>query len=257
MRKKVQYKTISLGSEPDIPDISMMKDFVSSYKGTESDLLTFQLLRSFNAQKTGLIDEIAVGGRYYRSRIENALSWDDEQGPSLDPAEVIRDYSLITKNSSTVRSVHESPSALLSSPSPEDEDAFAEMCHGFRQLLRFLRDHRIAGHIIHLTNPTSLELELLGGSKHLFYLHEPDSGSIEELLEYSQDLILPAEHVSLISDMVEQYPIHTLTLCDATEYALHEAMQYLDPDHLKVAGYCSGPEEEYWKKIKDSAVISL
>ena len=257
MKKKIHIKTISLGSEPDIPTISELKEFIASYKGIEADLITYQLLRSYSSQKSASIGEIAVGGTFCRSRMDESLSWDEEEGPLVNPDALIRDYSLITMHDRYVRSVHESPSILSSAPSPDDEDGFAEICHGFRQVLRTLRDNYISGHVIHLENPTPLELELLSSPKNLFFLHNPTLENLGDLLEHSRDLILSPEKVSLVDELMDRYQVRTLSVCDATDTSLLDALQFLEPDHLKYAGYCQGPEEAYWKKVKKSAFISV
>lgn len=257
MRKKLHLPSLSIGSEPDTPSISDLKEFISTHKGIEADLISIKMVRSFSAQKEAHIDKTAVGGSYLRPRMEEVLSWGPEQGPLVHSDLIISDYNLITRQGAEITSVHESPGLLSTSPDSDDEDSFAEICHGFRQVLRNLRDNYVSGHIIHLEHPASLELELLSGSKTLFYLNDPMIQDLGELLEYTHDLILPADRVIFLHDLMDQYQIRTIALCDATIKTLQDAMQYIDPDHLKVAGYCMGSEKEYWKKIKDSAIISV
>lgn len=254
MKKKREFKTLSLGSEPDIPQVSVLQEFISAYRGIEADLITFQLLSSSSAQKDAKIDEIAVGGKFCRSRMEEGLSWDEESGPHVTPDVMVADYELLTRSGVQIRSVHESPAILSSCPSPDDEDAYAEMFHGFRQLLRTLRDNRVSGHIIHLEEPGSFELELLSSPKILLFLEQPTPGTLEELLEHTSDLIIRAEMISHVDDLMDRYQVRNLIVCDALEPALLDALQYVEADHLKVAGYGAGSEDEYWKKVKGSAV---
>jgi len=255
MKKKREFKTLSLGSEPDIPEVSLLREFIAAHRGIEADLTTFQMLRSCTAQQNAAIDEIAVGGKFCRSRLEEALSWDEETGPHVYADIMVADYTLLTRRGGSVRSVHESPVVLPSCPSPDDEDAFAEMFHGFRQILRALRDSRVSGHIIHLHDPTPVEIELVSGRKNLLFLHNPTAVSLEELLEHTSDLIIQSDALPLAGDLMDQFQGRTLILSDASEPALREALQYVDGDHLKAAGYAFGPEEEYWKKVKESAII--
>ncbi len=255
MKKKREFKTLSLGSEPDIPQVSVLQEFISAYRGIEADLITFQLLRSFSAQKNANIDDSAVGGKYCRSRLEECHSWDEESGPHVTPDAMVADYELLTRSGGQIRSVHESPALLSSCPSPDDEDAYAEMFHGFRQLMRTLRDNRVSGHIIHLKEPVPFELELLSSPKILLFLEQPAPGALEELLEHTSDLIIRAEMMSQVDDLMDRYQVKNLIVCDAPESALLDALQYVDRDHLKVAGYGAGSEEEYWEKLKKSAVI--
>lgn len=255
MKKKREFKTLSLGSEPDIPQVSVLQEFISAYRGIEADLISFQLLRSFSAQKNANIDDIAVGGKYCRSRLEESLSWDEESGPHVTPDAMVADYELLTRSGGQIRSVHESPALLSSCPSPDDEDAYAEMFHGFRQLMRTLRDNRVSGHIIHLKEPVPFELELLSSPKILLFLEQPAPGALEELLEHTSDLIIRAEMMSQVDDLMDRYQVKNLIVCDASEPSLLDALQYVDRDHLKVAGYGAGSEEEYWEKLKKYAVI--
>lgn len=255
MKKKRELKTLSLGSEPDTPEVPLLREFISAHRGIEADLTTFQMLRSCTAQQNAAIDEIAIGGKFCRSRLEEGLSWDDESGPHVYPDIMVADYSLLTRKGERVRSVHESPVVLPSCPSPDDEDAFAEMFHGFRQILRALRDIRVFGHIIHLYDPTPVELELVSGNKNLLFLHNPTLVSLEELLEHTSDLIIQSETIPFVDDLMDRFQVRTLILSDASEPALMDVLPYVDTDHLKVAGYGVGPEEEYWKKVKESAII--
>jgi hypothetical protein len=259
MKKNIPLPSVSLGSEPDIPDSSLLMEYVSSYRGIEADLITFQMLRSCSAQLQAGITEIAVGGRYCRPRFLDALSWDEEQGPLIHPDTLRADYSVLIRSGGILCSVHESPAVLASCPNPDNEDAYAEFFHGFRQVLRTLRDIRISGHIIHLKDPISLELELLAGPKTLLCIDQPSQGMLEELLEYTADLVIPADTISVVGELMDRYEIRTLILSQGDECAhnLSEALQYVDPDHIKVAGYGVGLEEEYWKKVKESAVICV
>ena len=254
MKKKRELKTLSLGSDPDIPRISILKNYISAYRGIEADLITFQLLHSCFSQKEAKIDEIAVGGRFYRPRLEEVLFWDEESGPLIHPDVMVADFLLLEKEAGQIKSVHESPVVLPSCPSLDDEDSFAEMFHGFRQVLRALRDNNVSGHVIHLQDPGSLELELLSGPKNLFFLRHATPASLEELLEHTSDLIIQSNTISLVDDLMDRFQVRNLILYDAYNN-LPEALQYVDKDHLKVAGYGIGDEENYWKKVKESAVI--
>jgi hypothetical protein len=53
---------------------------------------------------------------------------------------------------------------------------------------------------------------------------------------------------------MDRYQVRNLILYNASN-VLPDALQYVDMDHLKVAGYGAGDEEGYWKKVKESAVI--
>ncbi|MDX8551401.1 hypothetical protein KHC33_02835 [Methanospirillum sp. J.3.6.1-F.2.7.3] len=257
MKKKLELKTQSLGSEPDIPDITTLKEFIALYRGYEADLVTFQMLRSYSDQKSADIHTIGVGGGYMRQRMEEGLKWDAEQGPLIHVDDLVYDYSLITSKSGGIWSVHESPSVLSTCPSQDDEDSFAEMYHGFRQILRTLRDNRIFSHIIHLESPTQLELELLSSPRSLYFLRNPTLEILGDLLEHTSDLILPTEKISFLGELIDQFQIRRVMLLDATAPALLSVLEYVDPDHLVVTGYCQGSEEKYWKKVQDSAIISV
>ena len=254
MKKKRELKTISLGSEPDTPPVSVLVNFISEYRGIEADLITFQMLLSRFSQKKAGIDEIAVGGSFCRSRLEEGLTWDEELGPLVRPEVIAADFRLLAGHGGEVKSVHESPAVLSSCPPPDDEDSFAEMFHGFRQVLRTLRDNGAFGHVIHLQDPSSLELELLSNPKSLFFLKQPTPAALEGLLEHTSDLVIQADTVYLVDDLMDRYQVRNLILYNASN-VLPDALQYVDMDHLKVAGYGAGDEEGYWKRVKESAII--
>ncbi|MDD1723839.1 MAG: hypothetical protein LUQ07_01775 [Methanospirillum sp.] len=256
MGKKITFKTISLGSEPDIPSIRELTGFVSAHHGIEMDLIRFQLSHSLSAQSDAGIGIPAAGGRFYSLRMNKALTWDPDSGLRTDPSDLVSDVSFLKKTCSSFRSVHESP-GLLKPGLLDDEDSLAEYCHGYLQLLRSVRDAGVFGHVIHAREPSPVELELLCGPKTLCYIHDPSPEDLEELLELTGDIILHARDIGVIPDLLDRFQPRNLIICEPDTRALGRVLEMTDQDHILVAGYGEGSEYEYWKKIGESAIISL
>lgn len=256
MGKKITFKTISLGSEPDLPSVRELSGFVSAHHGTEIDLVRFQQYRSLSAQRDAGIDHPAAGGRFCSSRMKKALVWSKDSGIRTDPSDLVSDLSFLKKTCPSFSSVHESP-GLLEPGLLDDEDSLAEYCQGYRRILRSLRDEGVRDHVIHARAPSPVELELLCGPKTLWYIHDQSPGEVEELLELTGDIILHPGDIGLVPDLLDRFQLRNLIVCEPDTRTLSLVLEMTDLDHLLVGGYGEGSEYEYWKKIGDSAVISL
>lgn len=256
MGRKIRFKTISLGSEPDTPDVEELATFIADHRGYEADLISAQLFQSVTVQIRAGIDTPAAGGLFCHERMEKALTWEEDLGAVQDPSSLLQDMPFITRRGVRLLSVHESPSLLGTGPSPDDEEEFEEFCTGYNGLLRSLRDAGITGHVIHTRAPPEIELELLTSPKTILFVHEPEPAHLEELLEVTSTLVIPYDRVDTIPDLADQYQIRRLILVDPDAEALSVALSLLEPENIRVGGYAIGIEEEYWKKIGESAVIS-
>lgn len=256
MGRKIQVKTISLGSEPDAPDVDELAAFIADHRGYEADLISAQLFSSVTAQIIAGIDTPAAGGLFCHDRIEQAVVWDNEYGATVDPSILLQDMPFISRRGVRLLSVHESPSLIGTGPSPDDEEGFEEFCKAYSGLLRVLRDGGIVGHVLHTRAPSSIELELFSGPKTTLYVHDAELVDLEELLEVTGTLVIPADSTSMAASLTEQFQIRRLILVEPDADSLSDALSILDQDHIRVGGYATGPEEEYWKKIAESAVIS-
>jgi hypothetical protein len=257
MGKKLRFKTISLGSDPDIPSADELSSLISNAKGSEADLTTFQMLRSGKFQYDVDLDESGVGGEYSTPRMNKALLWDSDNGLIIDTSEIVSDYSMITRKGGFIRSVHESPGVLGCSPDINDEDGFAEFCKGYGIILRSLRDTGMKGHVILTKKPDLLELELISNMKNIIYLMEPEERELEELLEFTTKLVIHSQFISVIPNLMDSYKVRDLVIVDPHSEDLVAVLEFIDRDHVIVAGYALGDEKSYWERLKSSAEVTL
>jgi len=257
MGKKIQFKSISLGSDPDVPSADELASLISDARGFESDLITFQMLQSRKYQHDSDLDEYGVGGKYATPRMNKALLWDSDNGLIIDTSEIVSDYSMVVRKGGFIRSVHESPGVLECSPGVNDEEGFSELCEGYRKVLRSLRDIGIKSHVILTKKPDLLELELISNTKNTIYLLGPDERELIELLEFTTKLVIDSQSLSLIPNLSESYNVRDLVIVDPEEKDLSRVLEFIDINHVTVAGYARGDEKSYWERLKSSAEVTL
>jgi hypothetical protein len=257
MGKKFQLKTISLGSDPSIPSVDELTSYIKKIRGSDADLITIQMLRSSDFQKQAGLDEYGIGGKYTSPRMNNAISFDEDNEPITDSSEFVDDYSRVIKMGGVFRSVHESPSLLENSPNISDEDEFSEFCQNYKKILRSLRDVGIKGHVIRTMKTDSLELEHISNAKTTIFLQEQDKIQLESLLEFTTKLVILPEYLDLLPDFLDNYKISDLIIVRPEETEINTAIELIDREHIIIAGFAIGEEEDYWKDLKKQANITV
>lgn len=256
MAKKIRLKTISLGSEPDQPDMDELTCFIRSMKGQDADLTTYYLIRSLKKQLEAGISSPAGGGLFMQPRFEDALTYSSE-GCYVHTSGFEADARMMIKTASQAKSVLPSPGLLSGAPSPEDEEAFAEFCDSYSQVLRSMRDQKITGHILHSKEISPIESELLSSRKTIFVIPEGSVDVQSELLEVQSTLALTSSRIQILDDLVDQYDIKMLILVDPDEDGLKGALKHFDTDRIQVGGYGRPENDQYWKHIGENAEVTL
>ncbi|HWQ63707.1 MAG TPA: hypothetical protein VN429_04765 [Methanospirillum sp.] len=256
MAKKIRLKTISLGSEPDQPDMDELTCFIRSMKGQEADLTTYYLIRSLEKQLEAGILSPAGGGMFMQSRFEDALTCSHE-GCQVNTLVFEEDAQVMIKTAGQVTSVLPSPGVLPGSPDPEDEEAFAEFCDGYAKILRNMRDQKITGHILHAKEVSLIEAELLSSRKTIFVIPDGTIAAQSELLEVQSTIALTSNRVQFLDELIDQFDIRNLILIEPNEEGFKRVLKHLDPEKIQVGGYGRGEDKQYWKRIADSAEIPV
>ena len=256
MGKKTRFSTFSLGSEPDQPDIKELAEFIARSRGIVADLITFQLERSLIAQKESGVTTPCGGGIFYQDRL-NSIFTQDGSDLFVEPEMTIHDASVMIRCIRSAKAAVPSPAYLENSPSPDDEELLEEYCSGYKMIFREMRDTGISGHIIHTRTPGEIELEYLTSRKNLFYLHEKTVGSFEVLLEYQQDLVISGPEIPLVMELSDRYDIRRIIILEPDSGILVDLSEEFDPGDILVAGYGSGDESVYWKKISEKSEVTL
>lgn len=256
MGKKIRLNTISLGSEPDQPDISVVAEFISTFLGFEADIVTCMLASSLKAQKEAGIVSPCAGGLFTSSRFDTAITCSKDECYS-DPAAFVSDAEIMVQILKRVKSALPAPDMIQSAPDSSDEDQYADFCDLYLSILRSMRDVNISGHILHTRDPSPIFLELLGSAKTLFVNPEGNQKSQELLLEYQETLVLHTDRIRMLSDLIDQYDVRRIIIQDPDTEGIKEALRHMDPEKVSVCGYGSGSEGEYWKKVFDSAEVLI
>jgi hypothetical protein len=256
MRKKIRLNTVSLGSEPDQPDILSLSRFIGTCRGRRADLLTFKLIQSLSAQTEAGITTPGAGGIFYGSRIEPAITCSSDEY-FRNSSDVLDDMVLMTDMAGPVRSILPAPHLLHSSPDPTDEERYADYCDQFAGILRDMRDNGITGHIIHAKEAYQIEIELIASQKTWIVIPGGEEKVQESLLEHQHRMALHNPGMRMLADLVDRYDIRHLTIMDPVEESIRQAFEFLDPDQISVGGYAISSEEGYWNELVKKSLVPL
>jgi hypothetical protein len=255
MVKKIRFNTISLGSEPEQPDILALSGFISSHRGFEADLISYKLVSSLTAQKNARVYFPCGGGPYMLPRFESAITCSNEECHG-DPSSFIADAETMIRTAGPVRSALPAPDQIPSCPDLTDEEQYADFCDMYSSILRSMRDKEVTGHILHATRVCQIDVERLASRKTLFINPDGNMKSQEMLLEFQKTIVLNTTRIPMLRDLIDQYDISSLAILDPDKDGFKEALRHLDPDQISVGGFGKGLEGEYWKKIVDGATIA-
>lgn len=263
MAKTHTFRTVSLGSEPEPPDVQSVAEWVGLQRGSDADLASYLLESSLSPQVEAGVDTPCAGGIFYNRRIMESLSGirsGDVTG------ELGSDPTLLQADARRVLSFHRGTRVGLPAPHilgisdsyySDEEEVDAALCRQYRLLLRAMRDEGIPGHVILAERAVEIEIEQLAGKKVFFFLKEPDAESLSLLLEYQRSVAVKTDHLAILRDLWEEHEISSLLLLDPGEGDIREILGFLDPDRIQVGGYCSGEGPDYWEGLVRSATISL
>ena len=256
MRKIIRFNTISLGSEPDQPDIASVTRFVRSYRGQLADLVTFNLIHSLSAQIEAGITSPGAGGVFYHSRIDAAISSSYDEY-YRDSSDIIADTLMMIHTAGPVQSVLPAPHLIHGCPDASDEERSADYCDEFVGILRDMREEGITGHILHAKEVHPIEIERIASQKTMIIIPDGDKKVQEALLEDQNRLILHNSRVAMLAELIDHYDIRSLTIIDPDEEGFRLALEDLDPDQIIAGGYATHQEEEYWKDLVEKAIAPL
>ncbi len=248
MSKKIHFSTLSLGSNPDEPNLSDLAGFVQKNTGREVDLNSFYLERSLSSQLNARIEFPCGGGRFLGSRLTEFIG--SETGNPDTVTDLIQDAELITRIT---------PHALSALPalSVLKKDCTEELFSSFRTILRKMRDRNVRGHILHADITDELELELLSSPRTIFWLDTEKREEVESLLEYQSILIVRTDMINIVPDLMDNYDIRNFWVIDPDYEAYSKLLEIMDPDKIRVAGFGTGDESRCWIDVVNSSEIEI
>ncbi|PKL59734.1 MAG: hypothetical protein CVV33_06310 [Methanomicrobiales archaeon HGW-Methanomicrobiales-4] len=256
MIKKIRFNTISLGSEPDQPDIPSLIQFIRSYRGEQADLITFNLIHSLSIQIGVGISSPGAGGFFCLPRIEAAISCSSDEC-FHDSSDIIADTLLMIHVAGPVRSVFPAPHLSHGSPNIRDEERYADYCDEFAGVLRDMRDKGIISHCLHAKEVNPIEIERIVSSKNQIIIPGGDEGVQGALLEHQPRITLHNSRIAMLGNLIDHYDIRHLIIIDPDKEGFRVALEHLDPDQISAGGYGIHQEESYWKEIVEKASTPL
>ncbi len=261
MARRITIPVRSFGSEVGTPAIPEVAEWLKGMRGEEADLATYRLSRSLADQESVAVP--AAGGMFYGERLSGAFTGMVDgvlvDEPGIDPSAPAADARYVVARRRDAWFALPAPHALgLRDAYIDDEEEFAGVIvAGYARLAREMRDQGVRGHVLVADQADEAELERLAGNRFLFFPRDPGRFDLEVLLEYQDDLILPADDLDRAADLMERFRVRKLILLDAGVDDLLAATALVDPDMLEVGGYCSGEDcPDYWKTLVDRAFIA-
>lgn len=261
MRKKLTFRTVSLGTEPPIPKTEDLARWIAEMRGRNADLVTYQLEEGLIPQIDSGIGDICTGGRFYGKRWLECLTGIDGRTIVAEPGylsgPVTADAEDIGVFARDARVALPAPNLLGLKDSyfcdeHEMQDALSAV---YRGLMREMRDTGIAGHVLHCDRILEHELETLAGKKVFFFARDPDEEGLATLLEYQRTLAVTPGYISLVEGLIDEYEIKRVILVDPDARALMALLQIRDPDQVSTGGYCTSACDRYWRDLVDASTI--
>ena len=262
--RTLSFPLVSLGSDAELlPDTADIAEWIAKIKGNEADFISYETDTLLQAQHPAVLYP-AAGGKFYTPRLYEVFGIKDtilSNAPELTISTVAGDVRLIKRTAkksgfSQFRFSLVSPLSLeYTDKYYHDEDEANEaLCSAYSALCREMRDLGVSGTVILSDSPKEIELELLHGNKYLWSVPE---NSLEDVLEFSRDIVLPAASVPRLDELSDSYTLRNVFIKDADAASLGKALETIDMDHLFTAGYrAADAEKDYWKKLSELEVTA-
>lgn len=263
MAKKLVFETVSLGSEPQVPDTGTLAEWVGSQRGKKGDMISYLLETGLKPQRDAGIIHPCAGGILYGERVRESLIGLSE-GEITGELGVLPDY--ITDDCVRIREI--SGMCRIALPAPhqipvsdryyhDHEELSAALISQYRRIFRTMRDRGIIGHVLHCTQVLPEELESLAGKHVFFHMESPVVESMATILEYQRTLALKREDIPILSELRDEYTIDRVIVLDPVASTLREILNTFDSHRVQVGGYSTAGDMEYWESLVASATLSL
>ena len=263
MVKRRTLLTRAFGTEPDVPGIPVLAEWVAQNRGKAGDLVSFHLDNALALQRSSGITIPCIGGKFYRDRVMGCLA-------GIETTTVIDEIAVQT---GTVRDdaqgiVQGKKNIWCALPAPHvlgitdsyyhDEDEWHDAIAGaYRTLMRSMRDGGICGHVLICDTVDEGELSALSRPNVVFFARDPDREGLAALLEYQRQVAVDRHHLATVFDLAGEYEINKLIILDPDTESIALALSEFDPDQLMAGGYCTGNSEGYWKNLVASAGYTI
>jgi hypothetical protein len=262
MKKRVKIPVRSLGSDLERPPAGELAAWVARRRREPGDLLTYALMHSLELQEE--VEVPCTGGRYYGDRWASSiigLSGGVLSGePAIDPRTVREDAAAITSVRKQAWVAVPPPSSIgITDRYFHDPDECAEaLCELYRGLAREMRDAGIFGHVLVGERFAEIEREKLGGRRKIFFfLQNPDTAGISEILEVQDSIAVPGALIEAFGEVFEEYEPRSVIITDPGEGDVERALAWFDQGEVQIGGHCPKDCTDYWKGLVAQSVLLL
>ncbi len=255
MATRRRLETRGFGGEAPIPPISALAERIRALPGIEADLTTFRLLESLRPQIAAGVGSVAAGGSFYADRWRSAIGGVRDgvlrETPFPEPGALVMDARALVAEARMPFATAPAPSELgvVDRYFGDPADAAGSIRDVCGSLMRSMRDAGIAGHVLIAPSPADDELEELASPFTFFYCPDPDDRAIATILDHQRSLALPGRRAGWLAELIDQYGTRPIYLVDPGEEEIAVALEVLDPDHLRIGGFCPGDCDAYWARI--------
>jgi hypothetical protein len=263
MAKKRILPTRAFGTEPEVPDIPVLAEWIAKNRGKAGDLVSFQLDRALALQRSCGITIPCIGGKFYKDRVMDSLigiTTTTVTGEIAVQADTVNtDAREIARGKKNIWCALPAPHALgITDSYYHDEDEWHDAIAGaYRTLMRSMRDGGIGGHVLICDTIDEVELSALSRQKVVFFARDPSREGLAALMEYQRQVAVDRNHLAMAFDLAHEYEINTLVILDPDTESIALALSEFDPDHLMAGGYCTSDGEGYWNKLVASARYTI
>ncbi|MEN6341901.1 MAG: hypothetical protein ABFC89_05005 [Methanospirillum sp.] len=255
MAGRRRLETRGFGGEAPIPPLSRLTERLEERPWIEADLTTFRLLESLRPQVAAGIGAVAAGGEFYGVRWREAIGGVRNgllrEAPFSEPDALAMDARAIVNEVRAPFAAMPAPSALeiVDRHFGDPAEAGAAIRDVYGSLMRTMRDAGVAGHVMIAPTPLDEELEDLSSPFTFFYCPDPNPKAIEILLDHQRPLALPGRRAAGLAALIDQVGRRPIYLIAPTEEEVSAALEVLDPDHLRIGGFCPKDCDTYWQQL--------
>jgi hypothetical protein len=262
MSRRLKLATRALGAEPGVSDIAELAGWIAEHRGKAADLTTYRLFQSLAPQLSAGIGLPCAGGKFMKDRILESLSG-ITGNKTVDEIRVGKDE--LTRDACSV--VAQKRGVACSLPSPEDlgiidkyygdEDEWSGAITGvYKTLMRTMRDAGVASHVLICDKPGEPMISALADQKVFLFQPEPDPEGTEVLLEHQKQIAVPGDKLQMVFDLRDEYDLRQVFIIDPDRESIKLALSQIDPDQVRLAGYCRETCEYYWEDLEKISSFS-
>lgn len=255
MATRQRLETRGFGGETPIPPLSRLTERLRERPGIEADLTTFRLLETLRPQVAAGIGVVAAGGVFYGDRWLSAIGGVRggvlRDAPFPEPVALGMDARAIAAEARAPFAAMPAPSALgiIDRHFGDEAEAGAAIRDVCGSLMRAMRDAGAAGHVLLASSPGDDELEELASPLTFFYCPDAGPDTLDVLLDHQRAFVLPGRRVTELAGLVDQFGRRPVYLVDPVEEEVTAALEVLDPDNLRIGGFCRGDCDPYWQRL--------